>query len=301
MDDPRWHTLREIIRVVRASLPKIVLVENVQGISSRGNRTGARALEEGLRRINKRMGTEYVFSWFTCDAANFGVPQKRRRRFAVAHRAGLVFEPPQPTHSQNALDGTEPVLTAWDAIGDLDTNRFPPDLAARGKWAALLPSIPEGHNYLWHTPRGGGLPLFGWRTRYWSFLLKLSKELPSWTISASAGSASGPFHWRNRRLSIEEIKRLQTFPEEYEIHGSSNAARRQLGNAVPPLLAETVGRELGRQFLDQTPQGVRKFHLEKRSNSCSRRERLSKVPKGYLALVGDHDPHPGPGKGPGVH
>ena len=50
--------------------------------------------------------------------------------------------------------------TAWDAIGDCDDSDSP-ELAMRGKWADLLPSIPEGSNYLHHTDRGEGLPLFG--------------------------------------------------------------------------------------------------------------------------------------------
>src|SRR3546814_15139025 len=63
--------------------------------------------------------------------------------------------------------------------------------AIKGKWADLLPSIPEGQNYLWHTERGGGIPLFGWRRRYWNFLLKLAKNKPSWTIQAQPGPATG--------------------------------------------------------------------------------------------------------------
>ncbi len=63
-----------------------------------------------------------------------------------------------------------PYRTTWDALGDVPERLNEPSLRMTGKWADLLPSIPEGENYLWHTPRGGGLPLCGWRTRYWSFL-----------------------------------------------------------------------------------------------------------------------------------
>src|SRR6185369_15502643 len=104
----------------------------------------------------------------------------------------------------------------------------------------LLPSIPEGENYLHHTPRKGGLPLFGWRTRYWSFLLKLAKNQPSWTIQAQPGSAIGPFHWQNRRLAWQEMAALQTFPREFEIASSTVEIQRQIGNAVPSLMAEIL-------------------------------------------------------------
>src|SRR5206468_6143085 len=127
-------------------------------------------------------------------------------------------------------------LTAWDAIGDFSQDSNDPDLAISGKWADLLPTIPEGKNYLWHTPRGGGEPLFGWRTRYWNFLLKLAKDQPSWTIQAQPGPAVGPFHWKSRRLSTRELCRLQTFPDDVVIVGDRMSLHRQVGNAVPSLL-----------------------------------------------------------------
>ena len=107
------------------------------------------------------------------------------------------------------------------------------DLAVRGKWADLLPSIPEGSNYLHHTDRGEGMPLFGWRRRYWTFLLKLAKNRPSWTIQAQPGPAVGPFHWSNRRLSVRELSRLQTFPDDVNIVGGArigSEATRQRGS-----------------------------------------------------------------------
>ena len=114
-------------------------------------------------------------------------------------------------------------------------------LSLTGRWAELLPSIPEGRNYLHHTERGDGVRLFGWRRRYWSFLLKLSKRLPSWTITAQPGPAIGPFHWKSRRLSPLELCRLQTFPAGYEIDGDLRTIQLQLGNAVPSALAKTPG------------------------------------------------------------
>jgi DNA (cytosine-5)-methyltransferase 1 len=54
----------------------------------------------------------------------------------------------------------------------------------------------------------------------------------------------GPFHWRNRILRIEEIKRLQTFPDDFALAGTIEQQWRQVGNAVPPVLAEAVGRAI---------------------------------------------------------
>jgi DNA (cytosine-5)-methyltransferase 1 len=75
-------------------------------------------------------------------------------------------------------------------------------------------------------------------------LLKLSPDMPSWTIQARRSNNMGPFHWRNRILRIDEIKRLQTFPDGWVLAGTLEQQWRQIGNAVPPLLAECVGRAL---------------------------------------------------------
>src|SRR5205823_7032500 len=125
-------------------------------------------------------------------------------------------------------------------------------LQVRGSWGALLPSIPEGENYLYHTNRGRGLPLFGWRTRFWSFLLKLAKNRPSWTIQAQPGSAIGPFHWKNRRLSVREMCRIQTFPDDYEICGGRTDTQKQLGNAVPAAMSEVLGLRIMEQLHPKT-------------------------------------------------
>lgn len=94
-----------------------------------------------------------------------------------------------------------------------------------------------------------GRTLFGWRRRYWTFLLKLAKARPSWTIQAQPGPAVGPFHWSNRRLSTRELCRLQTFPDDAIISGNRTSVQRQLGNAVPSLLAEVLGRAIRVQLL----------------------------------------------------
>ena len=94
-----------------------------------------------------------------------------------------------------------------------------------------------GDKYLYFTAkRGHPSPLSESRKRYWSFLLKLSPELPSWTIQARRSNNMGPFHWRNRILRIEEVKRRQAFPDDLYWSGLTEDQWRQVGNAVPPLL-----------------------------------------------------------------
>lgn len=78
--------------------------------------------------------------------------------------------------------------------------------------------------------------------------LKLGPDLPSWTIQARRSNNMGPLHWRNRILRIEEVKRLQTFPDDWKLTGTIERQWRQIGNAVPPLLAETLGNALADQL-----------------------------------------------------
>jgi DNA (cytosine-5)-methyltransferase 1 len=256
LNDPRASTLGEYMRVVEEILPRTFLLENVFGLTYEGKDEGYRFLLERVEEINKNADVEYVVGTKVLNAARFGVPQIRERVFLIGSRDGKRFSFPNPTHQlpdetgpQEQLFALDSFRNAWDAIGDLDSIDHGDDLRVGGKWANLLPSIPEGQNYLWHTKRGGGEDLFRWRSRYWSFLLKLGKARPSWTIQAQPGSAIGPFHWRNRRLSMREMCRLQTFPDDYEITGGITATQRQLGNAVPSALAEVLGLEIRRQLL----------------------------------------------------
>lgn len=296
--DPRAKTLNAYLDVVEATLPQALLLENVKGLAFDGKDEGLRLLEWGLRRINRAHSTSYAPQIITINAADYGVPQIRERVFVIASVDGRQIEMPGPTHGQGP--NMEPVLTAWDAIGELDVDSWPGELDVSGRWARLLPSIPEGQNYLWHTPRNaenGGEPLFGWRTRFWSFLLKLAKAQPSWTIQADPGPATGPFHWKSRLLSIEEMCRIQTFPRDYTIVGARRAAHRQVGNAVPSAIGELLGLELRRQLLgDRVRRGLRL--LPERAPQCPAPERISSVPRDYLDLRAEHREHPGTGLGP---
>ncbi len=296
--DPRAKTLHAYLDVVEATLPHVLLLENVKGLAFDGKDEGLRLLERGLRRINKEHSTSYAPQTITLNAADYGVPQIRERVFVVASVDGRQIEVPEPTHGDGR--DKEPYLTAWDAIGESNVDSWPAELEASGRWARLLPSIPEGQNYLWHTPRNaenGGEPLFGWRMRFWSFLLKLAKAQPSWTIQAEPGPATGPFHWKSRLLSIEELARLQTFPRGYTIVGTRRSAHRQVGNAVPSAIGELLGLNVRRQlFGDRVRRSLRL--LPDRRSDCPPPERVARVVSEYLKLRAQHREHPGTGLGP---
>jgi site-specific DNA-cytosine methylase len=74
----------------------------------------------------------------------------------------------------------------------------------------------------------------------WSFLLKLDPNKPAPTIQAQPGPYVGPFHWDNRRLRVGEVKRLFGFPDDFDLVGSRGSVQAQLGNCVPPPLAQQV-------------------------------------------------------------
>ena len=291
LDDPRAATLRAYLRVLRDLRPRAFLLENVEGLAYRGKNEGLELIFAEIAAINAEAGTAYDPVAVTVRASSYGVPQHRTRVLVVGIRDGRRFAMPAETHG----DGLLPFHTAWDAIGDLSPGNE--DVSMRGKWADLLPSIPEGENYLFHTDRGAGLPLFGWRRRYWSFLLKLAKDRPSWTIQAQPGPATGPFHWDNRLLTIRELARLQTFPDDIEIVGNRLSAVRQIGNAVPSLLAEVVARALLEQALGVAPRTVEPTLLPQRRLPVPAAREPEPVHPKYLSHVGTHAPHPGTGRG----
>lgn len=309
LKDPRASTLDEYLRILEDTLPEVFLLENVAGIAYKGKAEGLEYLLDRIALINRKSHTNYQVETMRLNAAAFGVPQIRERVFLVAHREGRPFGELKPTHSYKAsadkqlpleISKLRPVNTAWDAIGHLDTGSDS-ELAPRGKWADLLPSIPEGDNYLYHTNRGDGEPLFGWRRRFWNFLLKLDRNKPSWTLTAQPGPATGPFHWDNRYLSAKELAAIQTFPHDYEVTGTRVEAHKQIGNAVPAALAELLGLKMRARYFGETAQEDAQLSLlPTKSTSVPKAKKPAPVPEKYLQYIGDHLAHPGTGKGYGA-
>lgn len=316
LGDPRARTLDAYVAMVEGLLPNVFLLENVHGLAFRGKDEGFEYFRRSIGEVNARTGAKYTLHSAVMDAADYGVPQHRSRFVVVAHRDGRPFEFPQPTHGPDdshrlLRSGLQPYMTAWDALHDVEVETDDaPHLAMRGKFADLLPSIPEGQNYLWHTDRGierarkSGLTplpraLFGWRRHFWTFLLKLAKGKPSWTLQAQPGPSAGPFHWENRRLSPNELCRLQTMPDNLQIRGSLAEAQRQIGNAVPSLLAEVLGRAIASQLLDRKVPAKLKL-LRERATVEPPAPTHTRVPTKYLHREGTDTAHPGPGLGRGA-
>ena len=96
-------------------------------------------------------------------------------------------------------------------------------------------------------------PIFKWRTKFSNFLYKVSRNEPCRTIQAQPGKYSGPFHWKNRKMNVEELKRLMTFPKNFIFNSGNSVSHHQLGNAVPPLLSYKIALGIRSQILNDIP------------------------------------------------
>jgi DNA (cytosine-5)-methyltransferase 1 len=232
--DDRRSLVEEFARIVIEAMPDGFVFENVPSILHPRNRPTFDALNSILEAAG------YHTTMVKANAVAYGVAQKRERVFLLGSLHSLP-EVPEPTHDLVPTEGSLllPPVSSSEAISlysgiELDE----PETVVQGKWAAHLSTVPPGWNYKAHTEWGGHpSPTFVTETRFWNFLLKLDPSLPSWTIPASPGPWTGPFHWDTRRLFTHELAALQTFPDGYSFAGSRRERVRQLGNAVPSLLA----------------------------------------------------------------
>ncbi|GEE00369.1 cytosine-specific methyltransferase [Gordonia spumicola] len=241
--DPDASLLQAYTRVLKDAQPRAFVLENVYALTY-NNKASRPALTRLLKEIDE---AGYNFNMKVLNAADYGVPQARPRLFIIGAPKGK----PTPVHPDATHGGKwerratgliegRPHVTAGEALEGLITD---PEREEKigGKYGHLLPGIPPGDNYLHYTERREHPdPQFEWRSRYWSFLLKLDPNRPSPTIQAQPGPNIGPFHWENRRLRTAEVKRLFTFPDEFELVGTRGSVQAQLGNSVPPLLGQKV-------------------------------------------------------------
>lgn len=249
--------LFEFSRLVEQLEPAAFLIENVPGLLSfRGGLVMDRLLER-LRGVGPGRGFDVTVA--TLDAARYGVPQHRRRVFIVGTLDGS-FGFPQPVESR---------VTLYEAIGDLPrgtagpgqelsfplVSRLTPyQLARRGGTAALhnhsakrlealrrarIAALRQGQD---RRALPDHLQSGGREGKY----RRLQAERPSPTILAHmARDTSGFIHpYYNRMLTVREAARLQSFDDRYVFLGSQYQQFRQVGNAVPPLLAEALARAL---------------------------------------------------------
>ena len=255
MEDPRNKLFFEYIRFVQIIRPKIIMIENVRGLLTRVN-------GYAIERIKDILGTQdYNISFKVLDASDYGVPQNRKRAIIVGVRKDfkdIFFD----------FDSVEKKIktTVEDAIGELY------DFEQNSNETKVLTSNPDSPLRLFlrrkdnrildqdivypaqkvqerisHVPQGGNwkdVPTELWpsdrQNRHSSAYKRLDPKTQSCTID-TGNAHSNYFHpLYNRIPTIRESARLQSFPDSFEFQGPRGSKYRQIGNAVPPLLAKAI-------------------------------------------------------------
>lgn len=238
--DARGVLFREYVRLLQELSPVGFLFENVYGI------IGAQGGEAWNEILNSFSEVGYKLYYRIVDAADYGVPQHRERLIIVGLKDG-EFKFPRPTHGPDSLDN-EAFYNAETAIAGVELTDEESKQGIGGRYGTLLDSIPPGLNYSFYTEEmGHPNPVFAWRSKFSDFLYKADPNTPVRTIKASGGAYTGPFHWENRFFAYPEYKRLQTFPDDYEISGTKQIAVKQIGNSVPPQLARMMALAIRQQ------------------------------------------------------
>jgi DNA (cytosine-5)-methyltransferase 1 len=224
VDDTRNFLYREFVRVIRDKAPKFFIAENVKGILSLGK-------GEIFKRIITDFGEcGYEVKYHLFNAADYGVPQKRERVIIFGIKRGLRFThehfPPKPTHSKDPKGR----MKKWVSIGN------------------ALSGLPEpGMEDPRKLPNHTGTKYKIINNGYLGHRL-IDPGQPSPTITARGDERGGVviIHHPNnqRRLTVREAAIVQSFPKGYYFKGNNTSGYRQIGNAVPPRLAEAVANSV---------------------------------------------------------
>tara|TARA_Y100000310_G_scaffold61728_1_gene56986 strand:- start:353 stop:1435 length:1083 start_codon:yes stop_codon:yes gene_type:complete len=252
--DQRNNLVKNYFQLVEQLMPRVFLLENVVML---GKERGRKYIAEGFSRLH-RIGYQITFGEVNC--ANYGIAQTRRRFIAVGmfERAPFLFPP--HTHQ-------EKWITVREAIGDLPD--CPEDFTEHPAYANHIRCNATKKNLkmLSYVPPGGGwrdIPQSLWLEcmKRWDGVsggwpdvygrLEWNRQCPTITAGFDSFSRGRYTHptW-NRALSPREAARLQTFPDNVRFYGTRHDVRLQIGNAVPPRLAEVFGKAIFDELHDQ--------------------------------------------------
>ena len=197
---------RAMVEVVDRVRPKVFVAENVKGLLMKHNKSSLEAILRDFGSLG------YKVRYDLYQAADFGVPQTRERVLIVGTLPGIrEFVPPVPTHEAGSW------VTAGDAIDDLRTTEQSAEFSHI--WSEAKPSQDQGHRFL-------------------------KKDRPGYTMRAEC-HGNIQFHYDlPRRMSMREAARIQSFPDSFVFKAKLRETERQVGNAVPPILAWHVAQSL---------------------------------------------------------
>lgn len=262
LEDPRGELFREFVRIVDEARPRFFIMENVRGLLSAAirhrplNKRGPghpplapdEELGSALRVVVDDLRTlGYYVKFDVLNAADFGVPQDRRRLVFLGSRDGEPIRMPAPTHAEGGAGGLTPWATLSQALAgtgfDPDYYDFSP-----GK-LKYLKRVPAGGNWR-DLPKDEQAAALGKAHESWGgrsgFFRRLDWDKPSPTLNTRPDSkATSLCHPTEvRPLTVGEYAQIQQFPSDWAFSGSVREKYRQLGNAVPLGLGEAVGRVL---------------------------------------------------------
>jgi DNA (cytosine-5)-methyltransferase 1 len=262
--DPRGELVFHYLRLLAAIRPKAFVFENVYGLLTIEGGNIFKELCERLAHPGK--GIRYQLSVFRENAVNFGVPQFRDRVFIIGDRDGSAMRPFQRISSENKPSLFESVLP-WRTVGDAFRG-LPPI-------GSTYPANHVGRNHSDRIKRRYASLRPGERDHH-TRINKLDLNRPSFTIIVGSDKGGGKGHvhpTEAREVTPRESARIQTFPDWWEFSGTSRHPIRQVGNAVPPLLAAAVGNEIRDQIFSfgrETFEGI--THALGQEHLCRPRE-----------------------------
>lgn len=254
-DDERNKLYLAVIEIVKQYKPKAFIIENVPGMATLYE---GQIKDEILRRFES-MG--YNIDCKILCAADYGVPQNRKRLIFMGIREGLG-EPefPIPTFSP------ENYRTCRDAVSDLPSleNGIGADIAEyekeplteyqklmRGNCTVLHNHLGTNHTQMVKdtialVPEGGNYkdlpPGWGESRKFHMAWTRLNGNAPARTVDTGHRNL---FHYEyNRVPTVRESARIQSFPDDFVFTGTKTQQSRQVGNAVPPLLGQALGEAI---------------------------------------------------------
>ncbi len=258
-NDARRRLLEEFGRFVEEYRPEFVFVENVPGLQQVSSDDEDTPFNKFVAQLEHE--DRYKTNHSVIDARFYGVPQRRRRLVFIASRLDEI-KIPSATHPNAAS-----FITVKGAIGDLpelEQGEKHPDIP--NHQAARLENITLER--LKHTPEGGGRK--DWPKELWlkchadydghsdvygrMYWDKPANCLTTKCVSISNGRYGHPS--QDRAISAREAARLQTFPDEFIFEGTLRSAGKQIGNAVPPLLAKVFGENFLKHYREQQMESV---------------------------------------------
>lgn len=220
--DERNELYKQLIRVIKAKKPKFFLAENVKGLTNLGKGKVFKMIISDFEQLGYRVQHQIL------NAADYGVPQTRQRVIIVGVRTDIAwnYSFPLPTHSKDGEDGLPVWVSVSEALKDLPD----PDVEN---------DVPN-HTYSKYKLNINGY--IGHRL--------LDPDKPAPTVTARGDSRGGvvilPHPNGKRRMSCRELASVQSFPVDYEFVGNNSSVYRQIGNAVPPLLAYAIAKEFNK-------------------------------------------------------